>query len=117
MPEIPAPEILNADLLTVYPMGDPHLGMYAWAAETGTDFDLEIAERNLTAATVRLVMASPPSEEALIVNVGDFFHGDTSANRTLRSGHGLGRGYAMGKGIARRGANHAYVYRHGPDSP
>jgi hypothetical protein len=89
VPEIAAPEILNADLLTVYPMGDPHLGMYAWAAETGTDFDLEIAERNLTAATVRLVMASPPSEEALIVNVGDFFHGDTSANRTLRSGHAL----------------------------
>lgn len=89
LPEIPAPEILNADLLTVYPMGDPHLGMYAWAAETGTDFDLDIAERNLVAATVRLVMASPPSEEALIVNVGDFFHGDTSANRTLRSGHAL----------------------------
>lgn len=89
VPMIAAPEISNADLLTVYPMGDPHLGMYAWAAETGTDFDLEIAERNLVAATVRLVLASPPSEEALIVNVGDFFHGDTSANRTLRSGHAL----------------------------
>lgn len=89
VPEIPAPEILDSDLLTVYPMGDPHLGMYAWAAETGADFDLDIAERNLVAATVRLVMASPPSEEALIVNVGDFFHGDTSANRTLRSGHAL----------------------------
>lgn len=89
VPQIPAPEILTSDLLTVYPMGDPHLGMYAWAAETGTDFDLDIAERNLVAATVRLVHASPPSEEALIVNVGDFFHGDTSANRTLRSGHAL----------------------------
>ncbi len=89
VPEIPAPVISNADLLTIYPMGDPHLGMYAWAAETGTDFDLDIAERNLVEATRRLVAASPPSEHALIVNVGDFFHADNTQNRTLRSGHAL----------------------------
>lgn len=89
VPTIAAPSIVNDDLLTVYPMGDPHLGMYAWAAETGTDFDLDIAERNLVEATRRLVAASPPSKHALIVNVGDFFHGDTSANRTMRSGHAL----------------------------
>lgn len=86
---IPAPEITRDDLLTMYPMGDPHLGMYAWAEETGTDFDLDIAERNLTEATRRLVAASPASKYGLIANVGDFFHGDTSANRTLRSGHVL----------------------------
>lgn len=89
VPTIPAPTIVNADLLTMYPMGDPHLGMYAWAEETGTDFDLDIAERNLTEAMRRLIAASPPSKYALIANVGDFFHGDTSANRTLRSGHVL----------------------------
>lgn len=86
---IPAPEITRDDLITMYPMGDPHLGMYAWAEETGTDFDLDIAERNLTEAVRRLVAASPPSKYGLIANVGDFFHGDTSANRTLRSGHVL----------------------------
>lgn len=89
VPEIVAPEISNDDLLTMYPMGDPHLGMYAWAEETGTDFDLDIAERNLTEATRRLVAASPASKYALIVNVGDFFHGDNSTNRTMRSGHAL----------------------------
>jgi hypothetical protein len=89
VPEIAAPAIVMADLMTVYPMGDPHLGMYAWAEETGTDFDLDIAERNLTEATRRLVAASPPSKYALIVNVGDFFHGDNSTNRTNRSGHAL----------------------------
>lgn len=86
---IEAPAIASADLLTVYPMGDPHLGMYAWGEETGTDFDLDIAERNLTEATRRLVDASPASAQALIVNVGDFFHGDNSTNRTNRSGHAL----------------------------
>jgi hypothetical protein len=86
---IAAPAIEAANLLTVYPMGDPHIGMYAWAAETGADFDLEIAERNLTEAMVRLVMSSPPSSQALIVNVGDFFHADNTLNRTMRSGHAL----------------------------
>lgn len=86
---IKAPKICESDLLTIYPQGDPHIGLYAWAAETGTDFDLDIAERNLVEAMQRLVDASPASEQALIVNVGDFFHGDTSANRTLRSGHAL----------------------------
>lgn len=78
-----------AETLTVYPMGDPHIGMYAWAAESGADFDLAIAERNLCAAVDRLVAVAPASEQALIINVGDLFHGDTSDNRTLQSGHSL----------------------------
>lgn len=89
VPPIAAPIITDDDLLTIYPQGDPHLGMYAWAAETGADFDLDIAERNLVEAMRRLVAASPASKQALVVNVGDFFHGDTSANRTMRSGHAL----------------------------
>lgn len=79
----------SADSLTVYPMGDPHVGMYAYAAEAGDDFDLGIAERHLCGAVDRLVAVSPGSREALIVNVGDYFHADTADNRTLRSGHAL----------------------------
>lgn len=86
---IPAPQNSNADLLCVYPMGDPHLGMLAWAQETGADFDLAIAERNLVAAVDRLVALAPPAEEALIIDVGDFFHTDNTTNKTLRSGHAL----------------------------
>lgn len=70
------------DLLTVYPMGDPHLGMLAWSAETGADFDIKIAEANLTAAVDRLVSLAPASEHALIVNLGDFFHADSSRGET-----------------------------------
>lgn len=87
----PAPAPVNsiADLLCVYPMGDPHIGMYAWAAETGADFDLTIAERELVSAVDRLVEAAPPAEQALIINLGDFFHADSPENRTARSGHAL----------------------------
>lgn len=89
VPTIEARGKANTDLMTVYPMGDPHIGMYAWAEETGANFNLELAEANLVAATRRLVNSSPPSATALIVNLGDFFHADNKENRTMRSGHVL----------------------------
>lgn len=93
--DIPAASPVNpghghvSDLLTVYPMGDPHIGMLSWAHETGQDFDLAIAERNLVAAVDRLVGLAPPSEQAIIINLGDFFHTDNQSNRTARSGNQL----------------------------
>lgn len=87
---VKAPARNNADLLVTYPLGDPHVGMYAYGLETGDeDFDCDIARRDLLAATSRLVEVAPPSERALIVNLGDFFHADNSMNRTMRSGHAL----------------------------
>jgi hypothetical protein len=83
------PNHSNDDLLCVYPMGDPHLGMYAWAQETGNDFDLGMAERNLCGAVDRLVGLAPSASEGLIVNLGDFFHADNTSNRTNASGHAL----------------------------
>lgn len=84
-----APSHSAEDLMTVYPMGDPHIGMYSWADETGTDFDLDIAENNLCEAVDRLVSCSPKTKTALILNLGDFFHADTMDNKTRRSGVSL----------------------------
>lgn len=83
------PTISNSDLCAVYPMGDPHFGMYAWAAEAGEDFDLAIAERITYRAIDELVAAAPPAREAVILELGDFFHSDNSQNRTEASGHAL----------------------------
>lgn len=85
----PTPAHTDADLLTVYPFGDPHLGMYAWAEETGVNFDLDIAERNLVAAVDRLVSLAPASDLAYLLNLGDYFHTDNATNRTARSGNAL----------------------------
>lgn len=79
---IGAPSVKDDDLLAVYPLGDPHLGMYAWAQETGAPFDLDIAERNLFAATDRLVGLAPPARTAIILNLGDFIHADGTKNAT-----------------------------------
>jgi len=74
------------DVLAVYPMGDPHIGLLAWGEETGDDHNLEIGERELCEAVERLVAAAPNSKEALIANLGDFFHADNLDSETRR-GH------------------------------
>lgn len=75
------------DLMTWYPIGDHHMGMYAWAAETGADWDTDTAFAHLKAAIDRLVDAAPASQTAAILNVGDFFHMDNTKNVTLQSGN------------------------------
>jgi len=87
--EVKAPARTQKDMLAVYPMGDPHIGMYAWGAESGEDFDLRIAEKNLIEATTRLIGCSQPADTAIILNLGDFFHADNSSNTTARSGNVL----------------------------
>lgn len=86
---IEPPKHSNKDLLAVYPMGDPHFGMYAWAEETGDDFDVDLAEQLTCSAIDRLVESAPPAETAILLELGDFFHADNSSNRTFYSGNPL----------------------------
>jgi len=88
-PAIAPPSHTSKDLLCVYPMGDPHVGMYAWKDETGADFDTEIAERLLCSAIQRLVNAAPPADTAIILPLGDYFHADDSTSKTPNSGNAL----------------------------
>ncbi len=89
VPQIEAPAESDASLLTIYPIGDAHCGMHAWAEETGEDFDLKIFEADLTSAASRLVAASPASKYAMVVDVGDYIHINDKSNRTPASGHML----------------------------
>lgn len=86
---IKPPKSSQQNLMTLYPMGDPHFGMYAWAAETGADFDLDIAERDLYTAVDYLVQQSPPSRRACLINLGDFYHAENMEGITTRSGNVL----------------------------
>jgi len=75
--------------LTILPMGDPHVGLYSWNAETGDDFDLDIATTDLCGAVDRLVKTTPPSKECLIANLGDFLHFDNNSGETSRGHNNL----------------------------
>lgn len=84
-----APKYSDSETCTVYPLGDPHIGMLAWAKETGQDFDLHIAEQDLTRAVDLLVDRAPSSTIAILANVGDFFHAEGDDQRTPTGGNKL----------------------------
>jgi hypothetical protein len=84
-----APAVTNDDTLAVYPWADTHMGMLAWGKEAGVDFDLKIAERMLADTTDRLIASAPRSEQALFIDLGDYFHTDNHQNRTERAGNVL----------------------------
>lgn len=86
----PAPERSMDDLLNVYPWGDPHIGLYAWAEETGDrDWDVAKAEAVHVGAMTKLIEMAPPARRCLIAPMGDTQHADNLQNQTTRSGHAL----------------------------
>lgn len=81
--------VTSDDLLAVYPLGDPHIGMQAYKDEAGDDWDLEIAQKTFCGVMDRLVTTTPSCKKAVIVNLGDFFHRDNIAGVTERHKHSL----------------------------
>lgn len=79
---VPAPALVAEDLCAAYPVGDHHLGMYAWAEEAGGDYDLKIGERLLNGAVDYLMAATPACGSALLPFLGDYLHYDSFASVT-----------------------------------
>jgi hypothetical protein len=79
----------STSLMSVYTIGDAHVGMLSWAPETGDDNDLLTVQSDLEKAMNTLVSQSLPTKEAFIVDVGDFYHADNASNTTSKSGNNL----------------------------
>jgi len=86
---IKKPLTADDDTLSVYTIGDAHVGMLAWDKETGADNDLQTVQEDLLGAMDLLVEQSHPSYEAFIIDVGDWFHSDNANNRTANAGNAL----------------------------
>jgi hypothetical protein len=86
---VEAPTACDDDLLAAYPIGDPHVGMLAWAAEVGESFDLKIAERELCECMRLLVARAPAAKRAIVCNLGDFWHAENDTQRTPRGNNKL----------------------------
>jgi len=97
---IAKPKHKYQDMMAVYPLGDPHIGMLSWGEETGQDWDLKIAEAAFCSVFDRLVATAPPCKEAVIVNLGDYFHADNFEGVTSRSKHTLDTDGRFAKMIA-----------------
>ena len=70
------PKTKTSDKCTVYTLTDFHLGMYAWADESGDDWDMEIAEKVMLSAFQDMMDGSPDSEQAVFAQLGDLLHWD-----------------------------------------
>jgi len=81
---VKAPKKVNADYLATFIIGDHHYGMLADAATKldNDDWDIKIATRVLIDAVDRLTTRVGDCETAILLNVGDFFHADSSKNET-----------------------------------
>jgi len=82
-----SPTNVDPNLLTVYPLGDPHIGLLCYEPEVGDNWDLSIAEQVFMPLFDNLVSVAPSSEECLVVDLGDFWHYDGMEQKTMRSGH------------------------------
>jgi hypothetical protein len=84
-----APRTVNADLLAGYPLPEPHFGMFSWGKETGSDYDCAEASKIILSSMANLVDSAPEAETALISDIGDWFHTDTTENKTAKAGNQL----------------------------
>lgn len=88
-PVVPAPTYHNADLCTVIPVADAHIGLLAWGAETSEDYNTQKAVDRLQSWVSRVVAASPASETAVLLGLGDLLHADDTRNQTPASKHNI----------------------------
>ncbi len=85
----PPPTDTDQDLMSVYVLTDVHHGLLAWSKEGGEDYDISIGSERLRTCMRDLVSMAPRSSEALILNLGDYFHNNDQRNVTPGSGHQL----------------------------
>ena len=92
-PPLSGPELepgdLDDTLIPWFEIGDAHLGMVAWARETGHNFDLDIGARELLFAFKMLVDRAPRTRRCVINDLGDFTHYENFKAETEASGHRL----------------------------
>jgi len=70
------------DLCNLYVLSDIHIGALSWAAETGADWDLNIAEQLVSEAFDYQIEHSPDAEHGIFCQLGDAFHYDSMRAET-----------------------------------
>jgi hypothetical protein len=85
----PPTHILRADLLNQYVLTDAHFGKLAWAEETGSDYDLKIAEQMYLDWFSMAIRLSPEAATGLLAQLGDLLHHDSHLSVTPTHAHVL----------------------------
>lgn len=86
---LPTPPEPQSDIVPWLQIGDAHIGLLCSEAETGANFDISIAKREICAAAAALIDAAPPCERMVINDLGDGTHYETFKGETMGHGHAL----------------------------
>lgn len=93
--EIPRVNILRAPLGSIaelanqFTVTDNHFGMLSWREETGSDYDLRIAEQLLLDWFSAAVSQAPNGDTAILAQLGDLMHHDALESVTPAHKHVL----------------------------
>lgn len=93
----PMPHQTDDKLLSLLTITDFHLGMYAWEAETGDAWDVDIARQVFLDSVHKMIQGSPKSEVGVLCQLGDFLHWDGMLAITPTSSHILDADTRYGK--------------------
>lgn len=94
---VAVPKSCDENLLSLLTITDFHLGMYAYEAETGDDWDINIARDVFLNSINDMIKASPKSGTGMLCQLGDFLHWDGILSVTPQSGHILDADTRYGK--------------------
>lgn len=89
LPALPGPAHRMEDLLNQYVVTDSHFGMLSWREETGSDYDLRIAEELLLDWFSAAIAGSPDAHTGLFAQLGDLMHHDALESVTPAHRHVL----------------------------
>ncbi len=86
---MPAPKGCREDLLNQFTITDNHFGMMSWREETGSDYDLRIAEQLLLDWFSAAIAQAPDAHTAILAQLGDLMHHDALESVTPAHKHVL----------------------------
>lgn len=86
---MPAPQGTQANLLNQFTITDNHFGMLSWREETGSDYDLRIAEQLLLDWFAAAIDLAPDAHTAVLAQIGDLMHHDALESVTPAHRHVL----------------------------
>lgn len=78
----PTPPKPAANLLTLLPANDWHIGLSAWGKQVGNNWDLKIAENTIGRSVEDTVARSPSSAHCIVLGGGDLLHANGKSNQT-----------------------------------
>jgi len=77
------------DLANQYTMTDAHFGKLSWGEETGSDYDLKIAEQMYLDWFSMAIRLSPDASTGILAQLGDLLHYDAQISVTPTHAHVL----------------------------